>query len=365
MAQSPGPPLRLLFVGNVDSVHVRRWAGYFTARGHSVHAAGLGSPRSSDEEAPFVVHRLGRPQTAFLALRRLAQRLRSEVLHAHYLTYYGWMARASLIRPYVITLWGSDLLLDVPASRLRRTWAGVVLRGAACVTADSEEIISAAIRLGADASRTHEIQFGVDTSRFVPRLDRGSLLDALGLHGRRVLFSPRAVTPLYRTLIAVEALRHLPEDVVLVGSLAGADPGYVEVVKRATEDWGLRDRVRFLPSIPHGQIERHYAAASAVLSLPASDGTPVSVLEALAVGTPVVATDLPAVRSWLGGLGSRLLVPVDDVAATARAVAEALSMSGPELAQLAAEGRAAVIARGDQASNMERMEALYIGLARR
>lgn len=344
---------------------MRRWAGYFSARGHSVHGAGLWGPRSSDKEAPFVVHRLGRPQTAFLELRRLARRLRSEVLHAHYLTYYGWMARASLIQPYVITLWGSDVLLDVPASRLRRIWAGIALRGAACVTADSEEIISAAVRLGADASRTHEIQLGVDTSRFAPWADGASLLDELGLHGRRMLFSPRAVTPLYRTLVAVEALRDLPDDVVLVGSLAGADPGYVEIVQRVTEEWGLRDRVRFLPGVPHDQIERHYAAASAVLSVPASDGTPVSLLEALAVGTPVVATDLPAVRSWLGGLGSRLLVPVDDAAATATAVREALSMSGPELARLAAEGRAAVISRGDYASNMQRMEGLYFGLAHR
>lgn len=357
------PPLRLLFVGNVDSIHVRRWAGFFAARGHDVHAAGLWGPTAEDADAPFEVHRLGRPKTAFLGLRHLAQHLRSQVVHAHYLTYYGWIARAALIDPYAVTLWGSDVLIDLPASRLRRTWARLVLHGAACVTADSEEIVNTAVRLGANPSRTHQIQFGVDTSRFSPGPPPVELLAHLGLAGRRMIFSPRSIAPLYRTLVAVHALHGLPEDVVLVGSLAGADPAYADLVTSTAAEWGLGDQIRLLPAIPHDEIAGYYRASNVVLSIPASDGTPVSVLEALATGTPVVATDLPAVRPWLGSCGARFLVAVDDVAATRAALLRALDMSAEERLLCAADGRAVVVQRGDYSLNMLRVEAIYRELA--
>ncbi len=360
----PRPPLRLLFVGNVDSIHVRRWAGFFAARGHDVHAAGLWHSRPEDAEAPFAIHRLGRPRTAFLGVRRLARHLGSQIVHAHNLTYYGWIARAALVSPYAVTIWGSDVLLDVPASRMRWAWARVVLHGAACVTADSEELVNAAVRLGADPSRTHEIQFGVDTTHFSPGPRPTELLAQLGLVGRRIVFSPRSITPLYRTLLIVDALRGLPDDVALVGSLAGADPAYVDYVTGEAARWGLSHRVRFVPAITHDKIATFYRAADAVVSVPSSDGTPVSVLEAMSVGAPVVATDLPAVRSWLSSIGAHLLVPVGDVAATRAALREALDLSARERARLAGASRAIVAERGDHGLNMLRMEAIYRDLAR-
>jgi glycosyltransferase involved in cell wall biosynthesis len=355
--------LRLLFVGNVDSVHLQRWAGYFAERGHDVHIAALRHEVPSDSNGPFAVHRLGPPRIAFLELHRLAQRLGSQIVHAHYLTHYGWVTRAALFNPYAVTLWGSDVLLDVPASRLRRLWARVVLRGAACVTADSAEIVNIAIALGAPASRTHEIQFGVDTDRFSPGPRPTTLLTELGLLDRRIIFSPRSITPLYRTLLVVEALRDMPEDVVLVSSLAGADPAYVDLVTKAAASWGIGERIRLLPPIAHSDIDSYYRAADTVVSVPASDGTPVAVLEALAIGKPVVATDLPSVRPWLEPLGTRLMIPVDDAAATGAALREALEMTAQERTRFAAESRAIVVDRADYRRNMERMETIYRQLA--
>jgi len=361
-ADLPATPLRLLFVGNVSSVHVRRWAGYFAEHGHDVHAADLWGARRSDLDAPFPVHRLGRPQTAFLELRRLAHAVRAQIVHAHYLTYYGWIARASLVQPYAVTLWGSDVLLDVPRSRLRRVWARGVLRGARCVTADSEDVMAAAIALGARRSLTHEIQFGVDTRRFSPGPQDAAIRAELGVGDARLLFSPRSITPLYRTLVAVDAMRHLPPDVVLVGSLAGADPAYLEEVRRAAREWGVEDRLRLMPSIPHGEIDRWYRTAAAVISIPASDATSVSLLEALAVGVPVIATDLPSVRGWIGAAGRELLVQVDDVSGTVVAIRRALGLDVNGRDELARESRAAVAWRGDQSWNMSRMESIYRAL---
>lgn len=347
-------------VGNGTSIHVRRWVAFFAGRGHEVHVAILGSGDLAIEGAR--VHGLGRPPGAALRLRSLRRRLGVEVLHAHYLTHYGWLAWASFIRPYAVTLWGSDILVDPRRSRIANLWARLVLAGATCVTGDSEEILDAAARLGVRRARAHLIQFGVDTVRFAPG-GPTTALDLLELGGRRVVLSPRAVAPLYRTHILVEALATLPADVVLVATLAGSDPRYVERVRAAAERLGVGTRLRLVEPIPHGAMDELYRGAEVVASVPATDGTPVSVLEALACGVPVVATDLPAVRPWIAPLDERLLVPVDDAAATSEALAYALELAPARRRELADAGRRIVIQEADQATNMLRMERLYLDMA--
>ena len=224
---SSGRPLRLLFVGNPESIHLCRWVRFFVERGHEAHVAGLGSSRPDDDNAPFPIHRLGHPAAAVVGLRRLARRLSADLVHAHYLTHYGWLARLVGQTPFAVTLWGSDILLDLRGSPVRRAWARLVLRAAACVTADSPQIVDLAVGLGARPARIHEIQFGIDIKRFAPGPRPDELLEALGLVDRRIVFAPRAIRPLYRTDLLVRALRSLPDDVVLLGTLAGADPGFV------------------------------------------------------------------------------------------------------------------------------------------
>ena len=361
---SPGRPLRLLFFGNAESIHVQRWAGWFAARGHDVHVADLWTARPGDGSYPYPVHRLGRGSTAFLRLRRLAHELDAEVVHVHYLTHRGWLAFASGVRPYAVTLWGSDLLLDLDVSPVRVVWARLVLRSAALVTADAPELLDRATTLGARPDRCVEIQFGVDTARFAPGAPDPSLVAEFSLGGRRVIFAPRMLAERYRTAILVEALASLPDDVVLVCTLAGAASGYVDHLRTLAGDLRVADRVRLIPPIPHGRMADVYRASDVVASVPISDATPVSILEALASGLPVVATDLPSVRPWLEPLDPSWLVPVDDVAATAAAIRAVLDRPSSDRAALSARGRAIVMERADHGQNMGRVEELYRALVR-
>lgn len=358
------PRLRLLYVGNPASVHVRRWAGFFAARGHEVHVAGLWGPQDADRSSPYTVHRLGRPVTAVVALNRLARTLQPDLIHAHYLTHYGWIAWASGIRPFALTLWGSDVLVEARASRLRQAWARMTLAGASLITADSAEVIASAISLGANPARVREFQFGVETARFHPGPASSELSERLGVAGRRVVFAPRAITPLYRMLTLIEAVAEM-EDVVVVGTLAGADPAHVEEVRRMAQRRNIDDRLILVPGIPHQDIDSFYRLADVVVSIPSSDGTPVSVLEALATGVPIVATDLPSVRRWLEDVRPDALVPVDDSVATSRAIRSALDLTPAARVDLASRERRLALDQADQAMHMRAVETAYRALVGR
>jgi glycosyltransferase involved in cell wall biosynthesis len=370
----PDRPLTLAYLGDPNSIHTRRWVSFFAHRGHSTH---LLVPSLDEVEPgldrrielhPFVPYYRRQPHLlgAVEARRSLAQTLAligPDLLHAHYLTVHGWHARLSGFRPYLVTVWGSDVYVTPPATLRGRLWARLTLRSAAVVTADSRDLASATVQAGARRERTHVVQFGVDSSRFAPGPYPEGLARELGLWGRRVIFVPRIIAPVYRTITAVEALARLADDVTLVLSSMAARPEYLGQVQRRIEDLGVGNRTLIVPMFEHPRMADLYRLADVVLSIPQTDGTPVSLLEAMATGRPVVASDLPSVREWLADIAPASLVPVGDVPATSAALHAALAMAPADRERMGGVLRKRVVERADHATNLLRMESLYRSVA--
>jgi glycosyltransferase involved in cell wall biosynthesis len=122
----------------------------------------------------------------------------------------------------------------------------------------------------------------------------------------------------------------------------------------------LADRVTLSGAVPHAQVMRLLTRA-AVFVMPSirardgeMDGIPNVVLEALSVGTPVVATRLSAIPEVILDSETGRLVPPDDADALSRAIAEVLS--NPETSQeMARRGRRLVRQRFDLAANVQRL----------
>jgi glycosyltransferase involved in cell wall biosynthesis len=366
--------LRLAFLADPNETHTHRWLRWFAEHGHHVD---LVAPPELELEGPLP------PGVAFRALPRYGGRrlrplgylearravrgvvlpLRPDVLHAHYLTGYGWLAWLSGIRPYAVSVWGSDVFRTLPASRKARWLGRLALAGAAVVTADSRDLADAAVAAGARRDRTLLVQFGVDTARFVPGPPDPGLRARLGLRPGRLVFSPRTLMDLYRHDVVLRAMAQLPADVLLLLSARHQDPATRARLDGLIDELDLQDRVTIAESIPHEEMAAVLRLADIVLSIPETDGTPVTILEALAVGRPVVASDVPSVREWLGDLDPGRLVPVGDVAATAAALRHVLETTDAASAAIAVAGRRMVVDAADHDANMRLMEARYAQLA--
>ena len=367
--------LGLAFLGDPNSIHLRRWVSFFAERGHRVTLLvpqGLelepGLPDSIEVErfrrfnprSPFAPFGFVRSRAS---IRKAVARVGPDILNAHFLTEYGWHAWMAGFHPYAITLWGSDIYVGPRKWRAVRMMAGLTLRAADLVMADSEDLRRAAVELGARPDRAELIGWGVDLARFSGGSAPAALRSRLGLDGRRVVFSPRAIAPLYRQNVVVDALARLPSDVSVVMSRHNADPAEVEAIERQAASLGLADRLVLVPWIAHAEMPDFLRLADVVVSVPISDSTSVTTLEAMACERQVVAADLPSVREWLGDLDPESLVPVDDAAATAAALARALTRSTAERAEIGGRGRAIVRERADQAASLGAVEQLYMRLA--
>ena len=368
--------LRLAFLGDPNSIHFQRWVNFMAERGNRVSVLvptgkevgpGLHEAISVERFSPFygrLIPAIG-VLSARRSLRQVLARIQPDVLNAHYLTVHGYHAWISGRHPYVVTLWGSDVLVSPRKSRLKAVLGRITLRAADLVMVNSEALKRGALDLGAPAERTEMIQWGVDLTRFGPGPDPVALRERLGLQGKRVIFSPRSITRLYRQQVIVRSLAELPADVSLVMTLQHSQPDEVAAVRALIAQLGLSDRVLIVPEIDHAEMPDFFRLAEVVVSVPASDSTSVTILEALASQAEIVAADLPSVREWLLELDAPALVPVDDVDATAAALTRALDRSPAERAEIGRLGRAIVEARADQARSLAHVEDLYRDLARR
>jgi glycosyltransferase involved in cell wall biosynthesis len=232
------------------------------------------------------------------------------------------------------------------------------------VTADSVDLAEGAIAAGARRDRTTVVQFGVDTARFSPMPANESLRQRIGLRTKRLVFSPRVIFPWNRHEDVIRAVATMPEDVGLLLSALHADPEYQASLLELARSVGIEGRMIVLDEIPHAEMADHLRLADVVVSVPETDGTPVTILESLACGIPVVASDVPSVREWLDEFSPELLVPIADQDATTAAIRHVLDLPEADAAALRSAGRALVIERGDHATHMLGVEATYRTLAR-
>jgi glycosyltransferase involved in cell wall biosynthesis len=354
--------LRVLVAGWLNSPHVFAWAELVSRAGHDVSVTGRLVPGWPELELPFPSMRLPAaappPFRGFAmsrALARVAREAEADLVHAHYLPEYGWMAAREGLRPLVSSAWGSDVLALRGVNRGR---ARLALRASSVVFADSAHLAHEARALAGRAVPTEVVRWGLDLEAFAPG-DSAAAREALGLPADGPLVaSMRGLKRVYNPELVLEAFARVRagrEDArLLLKHPLSETPASVS---SAIERLGLVDSVIVLGNVPAERLPDVYRAADVVVSLASSDSSPRSVWEALACARPVIVSDLPWARDELAEDGRALLVPLDPAEV---AVAIEQVLAEPELAErLGAAGRELAVAELDPDVCADRVDALY------
>lgn len=331
--------MRLLYFAPPESVHTKRWLDYFAAR----HEVFLAAPDCD--------------------VRALAAAVRPDIVHGHSITDWGWRARDSGVHPLVLTAWGNDLLLDTsqPVLKLR---AAETLAAADLTTAPSQQLAECAHALGARAVEL--VRFGADLEIFTPHGDGSEWRTRLGLSASdRIIFSARAFDPLYnidRIAAAMPAvIKQFPQARFLFTTyqcVTAERRRYRAEIEAMMIAAGVRDRACFVDSAQARELQQLYRLAEIVVSIPSSDGCPVTIFEALACQRPVITGALRAYDGIIESDRTGLRIDVTDAGALAMAICQLLE--DPHSAgEMAAAGRAIALEQGDYRREMAKMEALY------
>jgi len=224
-----------------------------------------------------------------------------------------------LSKPVVITARGSDINLISGFYLPRRMIQWAAQRAAGIVTV-CQALKDRLIELGIDGSRIVVLRNGVDLETFQPprnRSVRGCELDP----SEKMLLSVGGLIPLKGHDLVIQALASLSGCKLFIAGEGPARAG----LQRLVSSLGLDKRVVFLGRVEHEELARYYGAADALILASSREGWPNVLLEAMACGTPVIATRVGGIPEMIQKPEAGILIGERTAEAIAAGVRELFS----------------------------------------
>ena len=366
--------MRIFILSDTAAPHTRRWAQWFARRGHEVHVVSFNSKGLPGYD-PAIVHAIWEPRfenaliervlktpVILARLRTLLKRYPPDIVHAHSAGGYAWTTMASGFRPYVVTPWGTDLLVDVERSRVNRWLTGLALRRAALVTTDGFHFVEILHRFGVPDKGILVHTFGTDIHHFCPGPDEGER-QILGFEDGPLVISTRTLNPVHDIETFVRALPAIhaafPSARFII---AGDGTDRVRLEALATE-LDMDSVTRFTGMVEEDRMRCLLRASDVYVSTSKMDaGLAASTAEAMATGLPVVQTDNSDNSYWTPEGEGGLLVA--DGAPEALSIAVIRLLGDVALRRRMGErNRQMVIKEYNMDTQMSRIENEYIRLS--
>lgn len=320
----------------------------------------------SDPEVDIVRVPLVRPLNprddirAFMALRRMIRVLRPTIVHTH-MAKAGTLGRSAALtsrsRPRLVHTFHGHVLEGYFSKSKQRAFIEVerqLAQRTDLLIAVSPEIRDSLLELRiGEPHKIRVVSLGLPLDRFVATQQAGLLRSAIGIAPELPLIGVIArLVPIKDHATLLHAMAELPGVHLAV---LGDGESRAEL-ERLTAELGLTDRVHLTGW--WSDVASAIADFDAVVLTSRNEGTPVSLIEALAAGKPVVATDVGGVRTVVRHEVTGLLVPSGDAAATAAAIRRLLD-DRESAGRMAMTGQKDVLERFGHEHLLKEIEQLY------
>jgi glycosyltransferase involved in cell wall biosynthesis len=231
-------------------------------------------------------------------LHRVLRQVKPDVVHAGPLHNAAFLAAWSGFHPLVSMSWAYDLLFEANANRLNRWAVDYTLRHSDVLLCDNPSIAQLALVRGFPRERIVIFPWGIDLLKFSPNLDSG-LRASLGWGDKFVLLHLRGWEKIYGVDVLANAFvlaaQEQPELRLLM--LGG---GSLEAeVRRIFDQGSVPERVHFAGQVRQDDLPPYYRAADLYISASHSDGSSVSLMEAMGSALPSLVSDIPGNRYWV------------------------------------------------------------------
>ena len=307
--------MKICFLATADSIHSKKWIEYFFKKGNDVHWISLTpSIFAKDKNIKFYliknfpVKSLGLLLN-ILPVRKLIRKINPDVLHAHYAGVNGVLAALSGFHPFILTPWGSDILINAK-SRIMRPLIKFVLNKADLITCDAEQMKEELINLGIIASKIKITYFGVDTEKFSPGPKDQNLIKELGLQNNLTVISLRNLEPIYDLETLIKAILLIVKEFPKVKFIIAGKGSEEKKLKTLAENLKISENITFIGFIPNDELPKYLRLADIYISTSLSDSTSVSLLEAMSCGLASVVTEVGENKLILKDGGYGVLIPV-------------------------------------------------------
>jgi L-malate glycosyltransferase len=367
--------VRILYFSDNCSDHNRRFLEKLTWYGHDVYFLNATQERVAESWLPCGVRGAQLKQrvrrdadpvqfVGFLSeFRALMQDLRPDLVHAGPIQTCGYVAALSGFHPLVMMSWGSDMLVHAGRNAEWRRATEVALGAADGFFCDCETVRRAAQHfIAIPNARVAQFPWGIERGSFSPQ-GSAKARGSLGLSPDMFVFiSTRLWEPLYDTDVLLLAFNKAYKEnnrlrLLLLGN--GSAAGRVRTFIAEHE---LSQVVVAPGLIAAADTPRWFRAANAYVSCAKSDGTSISLLEAMATGLPAVVTDIASNREWIAEGKNGWLASAGSSEDFAEKLLRAASLPPHDLEAISRRNQRIVSERADWDKNFPTLLRLYEGV---
>ena|SRR5436309_3098452 len=374
--------MRILYVSTGSRAHDGKIVNELVRRGYDVHYALLRRDPTPLASSHVQTTCLGYDDSAgggsarrmisfglsyarsYTNLRRIIRSFRPHVLHATFIQTAGLLSAVTGFHPLLLSPWGSDVLGYPRQSPIMRLLTQYVVGRSDGVFCDSDSVRRTLAELTGRAAKTiRVIPWGVSLDAF--RQDNQIRLETrreLGLESNKVVIMTRNFYPVYGISFFLESLPAVLKDQPTAKLLMIGSGPLEQDLRQLARRLGIENSVRFLGEVAAAEMPRYLNSADIYVSSSLSDGTSVSLLEAMACGLPVVVTDVPANLEWVRDGANGLVARREDSKGLSDRIT---SLLGDEQArtEMSARNIAKVRERADWDANFTLIERFYHELA--
>ncbi|NOQ71258.1 MAG: glycosyltransferase [Crocinitomix sp.] len=294
--------MRLLLLSDLNSIHTKKWVSGLSVRGYEMSVFGLSKPTDNyydqfdNVEISFADHTRFRERSRFSKLsylkhikqlKRLYKGFKPDIVHAHYATSYGLLGSFLRHKPFLISVWGTEIFDSPKASILSKILLKRNLSKATHLFSTSE-IMAKETNLYT-LKKVEVVPFGVDLTRFKSgsvNSEKPSNKIVIGII--KTLEKNYGINDLIDAFkIIVERFPNQKFELHIVGEGREED-----ALRKQANDLGLGKNVLFKGFINHDLVPTAFNEMDIVVVASLAESFGVSAVEASACQKPVVATSV-------------------------------------------------------------------------
>ncbi|MEW6608095.1 MAG: glycosyltransferase family 4 protein [bacterium] len=308
--------MKICFLAGANSVHSHRWIRYFVNKGYEIYWISL-MPSIEPFSETISFYDIGplstNPIDVFIQVlkaRQLIKKIKPNLLHIHSAGTYGLIGVLSGFHPFIVTTWGSDVLIR-GQSLIKRPIIRFVLKKSDLITCDADHMINAMSKLGIDSKKMKLIYFGVEPDKFKPGLKDKNLLAKWDVGDSPTVISLRNLEPVYDIETLIKSiplvLEKIPETKFIIAGIGSQE----EHLKRLAESLRVINSIRFVGRYSHLELPNYLSSTDVYVSTSLSDaGIAASTAEAMASNLPVIVTDSGENRKWIKDGENGFVIPI-------------------------------------------------------
>jgi glycosyltransferase involved in cell wall biosynthesis len=367
--------MTVAFLADRSDIHTVRWVNGLSDRGYDISLVTMhpgGDPVRSDVSVhvlPF-----GAPHGYLLNvpfLRKVLSHSDPDLLHTHFASGYGTLARLGGTRPLLLSLWGSDVYEFPYRTPVHRHILVGNLDAADHLCSTSRDMAQQTRSLD-DANRSISITpFGVDTTIFSPDgSEWRSILEENGME-KIVIGTVKKLEHKYGVDILIRAFANLrdhlatehPDIAEALRLLIVGDGPLNEELKTLAYERGIGEFTTFVGKVPHTEVPAYLRTLDVYVAASRTESFGVAVIEAASCQCPTVVSNVGGLPEVVDDGETGFIVEREDVEATIKALRK-LVLDPVARRKMGRAGRSYVEKFYSWPSCLDRMEEVYASVVK-